>query len=84
LTFTNCVQATVAYTNVADPIGVALPQKGSTVSGKVYYPFRELGVEVGYSNTIDAVSSASSQLGFYVLLRFTANLTKVAAPGCPP
>lgn len=80
LTYGKCVQATAAYANAAYPSGVPLPQRGTTVSAKIYYSVRRLGFEAGYSNALDAQNAALNQSEFYVMFRFTASLS--APAGC--
>ena len=84
ISYTRCVGVAAAYTNAAYPTGIPLPQKGSTISAKLYYPVSFFGVEGGYFRTTDFQSSTYNQSGYYALLRFGTNFRRPKpAPGCP-
>jgi hypothetical protein len=83
--FTKCIGVTAAYTNAAFPSGIPLPQRGATISTKLFYPFHNFGVEAGYYNVTNTQNSALNQSGYYTLLRFTASTRKTPqSAGCPP
>ena len=83
ISFNKCVALSAAYTNAAYPIGIPLPQKGSTVSAKAYLPFGNFGLEGGYFTASDTQNSTLNSSGYYVLLRFATTFRKpIPAPGC--
>jgi hypothetical protein len=84
VSYTRCLSLSAGYTNAAYPTGIPLPQKGTTLSAKVYYPISTFGIEGGYFRTTDFQSSTYNQSGYYALLRFGTTFRKpVPSPGCP-
>ena len=84
IAYTRCIGISAAYTNAAYPTGIPLPQKGATVTAKIYYPISFFGIEGGYFRTTDLQNSTLNQSGYYTMLRFGTTFKKpVPAPGCP-
>jgi hypothetical protein len=83
ISFSKCIDLSAAYTNAAYPAGIPLPQKGTTLSAKAYFPLGSFGLEGGYFRTTDFQNTALNQSGYYTLIRFMTDFKKAGpAPGC--